>query len=133
MIAQIGNQLFDGLKKEILSKHSDVTVADVFQDIDPAGSVVTFYEADYRRKEVTTNYKDPLSIILFQIDIYTEGNGRRSRSEKLQKTVDEYMFGKWHLKLTTKRPMPSNDGVYRVVMQYQAYIREETKQLLGNY
>lgn len=130
MIALIDNQIFDGLKKAINKEIENVTVVDVFQDAQVSGDIVTFYEADYRRTEVTMNYKDPFSLILFQIDIYTEGNKRRSRSKTIQKVIDEYMFGQWHMKLIVKRPIQHTDNIYRVTMQYQALIREDTGQLL---
>lgn len=132
MIAMIDNQIFDGLKKAIKAKFQDVTVIDVFQDSEVSGDVVTFYEADYRRTETTMNYKDPFSMILFQIDVYTGGNRRRTRSKAIQEVIDQYMFDKWHMKLLLKRPTPTGENIFRVTMQYQALIREETKQLLTN-
>ena len=132
MLAQIDNQIFHGLKTELGLRLPGVSVVDVFQnDKELSGEVVTFYEADYQRTETTLSYKDPIALMMFQIDIYTEGNGKRTRSRKIQEEVDRYMFEEWHMKLITKRALPHVDGIFRVTMQYQALIREETKQLLS--
>lgn len=130
MVAHIDNQIFDGLKKAIVAEHEDIEVQAIDEDSEISGDVVTFYEADYRRTKTTLNYKDPFALVLFQIDIYTTGNAKRSKSKALQDIIDNYMFGEWHMKLIRKRSFPSRIGVYRVVMQYQARIREDTKELL---
>lgn len=117
----IGNEVLTKLKTDI----ADVRFLSPYQTTSKKFPCATFEE------KINTTHQDTVdtsgefaSNAMFEINIYTTGQGKETSAKKIRDKVDNIMSGFYRMSRITSEPAPNyaDENIYRYFLQYECVV-----------
>lgn len=129
----ISPSVFTKVKAAVLAVSANATIENQYQDTVTEFPYVTVIEYDNALASQTLDYKEDVSRLMYQVDVYVSGGGAGMEAMKIAMAISNVMCKDLKFKRTQGRPMPNADtSIYRYAMRFEGLIEETTGRVFNN-